>query len=116
MRSHALVDEDAHGGRVAQAAADGDGVGGVQRERVAGGDRGGDAALGHVGVRGLQRALGDERDGRSELGGVERRIQAGEARSQHEHVGADGVLRGHRRRILAQVTKTRREWPGRLRR
>ena len=93
----ALLGQQAHGGGIAQAAADRERVGGMLLERVAGPDRRGHSALGHVGVGCLQRALGDQGHPCAQLGSAQGRVEAGKARTQHEHVGADGGGGGHRR-------------------
>ena len=59
--ARAVLDEHLHGPLVAQPVAGGDRVGGVQRRRIVGADRGGDAALRVAGVALAWLRLGQDR-------------------------------------------------------
>ena len=81
-----VLGEQAHRARAAEAAPGGERVRGVERRVVAGTDRGGDAALRRVAVRGAQGALREQEHRRVAPGGGERRVEAGDAAADDHEV------------------------------
>jgi hypothetical protein len=96
-----LGDEGAHGVLVTQARAGDEGVLEVLLRGVPGAEGGGDAALGPGRRPGGEEVLGDDQDAAAGHRGVDpqRRGQAGDAGSDHDHVGVLGPagLRGSSR-------------------
>jgi hypothetical protein len=94
-REHApaFFDEHLHGGRVAERRAGGERVLPVQRRRIAGAERRGDAALGVRGRAVEQRPLGEQHDV-AVLRRAPRGVQPGDAAADDEKTSADTL--GHR--------------------
>ena len=84
----ALPHEHRCGRRVGQAPPHGEGVGQVKLRVVVGADRCGDAALGHEGVRRLQRALRHEHHARAAGRGLERGVEPCKPCADDQDVGA----------------------------
>ena len=89
-----FLGQDAHGARPAEAAAGAQRVLRVQRRRVAGTRRGGDAALGEIARRREQRAFRDQLDV-CFRGGAQRSVEAGDAGADDDEIGGRfGHVRG----------------------